>query len=964
MYINLKLGSFFIKRSSQFPLFIYFLYFIYLTICLLCNNRTVKTANAVMESNVYHQDIVSPNMFGKQPLSTGTIRQKKTKKFVLSKYTIYQTKERMYIVGSNKRESMFRILECDLTVPQDELSVLEDNIFFTRSEIMDVLAELENTSEDGLQKILTGYGLLGFIRFTSFYYLLVVSKCSQVAVIGGHSVFHIDGTELVPICNNYKKPDKYSTEAKLIATFQNLDLSKTFYFSYTYDITNTLQTNLLREKLKAVGRSDITIPSGITDYNEMFMWNQNLLEPLFPCIDTVYDWFQCLVHGFIDQVNISILGKSIYITMIARRSHHFAGARFLKRGVNTHGYVANEVETEQIVSDMILTPFHNPGKGYFDSDRYTSFVQHRGSIPLFWTQEASNLTAKPPIEINVVDPYFSPAASHFDKLFQRYGGGIIQVLNLIKTKEKNPRETKLLKEFEECIQYLNRFLPDDKKLDYVSWDMSRASKQDGQHVIEFLETYALKTVSKTGIFHNGLDFGSTKIQQGICRSNCIDCLDRTNAAQFVIGKRALGEQLKELGIIDDSYLEYDSDIVNILTELFHDLGDTIALQYGGSHLVNTMETYRKINQWTSHSRDMVESIKRFYSNSFIDAQRQDAINLFLGHYVWKEGLPSIWEMSSDFYLHNEYVSNRPKLSYTHWWNIYHIRGLRDLLQEEIIDSNNDITKQKIIQNVRGYPFAFDNYWNEYYLPRSVTWLQDLFAYNMNSTRRYQSVRKLNETSPFTSRKQSWLNNRLRGFVIDKQLHEKEELAHTNKIDDEQKLSVTDEEALSSIHLVYAYRNNENLQRKLALCGRNEPSFFTDSDVEYNNNTIEAIEIYQDDSDDGYDNIRMTNKEKKVKNDDDVKKSDEDEKVNDYFGTGTPGNLLEESEKSKGRFPILKSVNYYNHIDVKPSYYEQFSVTAYEKVTPLDDYYTYMNPDIATVDSESIALYKHLFNNDW
>lgn len=372
-------------------------------------------------------------------------------------------------------------------------------------------------------------------------------------------------------------------------------------------------------------------------------------------------------------------------------------ARFLKRGVNNQGHVANEVETEQIVTDMILTPFHQPGNGFFDSDRYTSFVQHRGSIPLYWTQDASNLTTKPPIRINVVDPFFTPAALHFDNLFQRYGGGTIQILNLIKTKEKTPRETKLLWEFEQCINYLNEFLPAAKKLDYTSWDMSRASKQDGQGVIEFLENYAVNTVTRTGIFHNGPDFASTKIQEGICRSNCIDCLDRTNAAQFVIGKRALGCQLKSLGIIDNSYLEYDSDIVNILTELFHDLGDTIALQYGGSHLVNTMETYRKINQWSSHSRDMIESIKRFYSNSFVDAQRQDAINLFLGHYAWREGFPSLWEMNTDFYLHNGHTSNTPKRSYTHWWNDYHIKSIKELITEELIETGNDVTREKIIK---------------------------------------------------------------------------------------------------------------------------------------------------------------------------------------------------------------------------------------------------------------------------
>jgi hypothetical protein len=31
---------------------------------------------------------------------------------------------------------------------------------------------------------------------------------------------------------------------------------------------------------------------------------------------------------------IDVFGRSIYITLIARRSRHFAGARFHRRGVN------------------------------------------------------------------------------------------------------------------------------------------------------------------------------------------------------------------------------------------------------------------------------------------------------------------------------------------------------------------------------------------------------------------------------------------------------------------------------------------------------------------------------------------------------------------------------------------------------------------------------------------------------
>jgi hypothetical protein len=67
------------------------------------------------------------------------------------------------------------------------------------------------------------------------------------------------------------------------------------------------------------------------------------------------------------------------------------------------------------------------------------------------------------------------------------------------------------------------------------------------------------------------------LQNGICRTNCVDCLDRTNAAQFVFGKRALGHQLYALGVVDTPILAFDSDAVNMLTEMYHDHGDS---EYG------------------------------------------------------------------------------------------------------------------------------------------------------------------------------------------------------------------------------------------------------------------------------------------------------------------------------------------------------------------------------------------------
>lgn len=50
-------------------------------------------------------------------------------------------------------------------------------------------------------------------------------------------------------------------------------------------------------------------------------------------------------------------------------------------------------------------------------------------------------------------------------------------------------------------------------------------------------------------------------QTGVLRTNCVDCLDRTNTAQFMVGKCALAYQLYSLGLIDKPNLQFDTDAV-------------------------------------------------------------------------------------------------------------------------------------------------------------------------------------------------------------------------------------------------------------------------------------------------------------------------------------------------------------------------------------------------------------------
>lgn len=71
-------------------------------------------------------------------------------------------------------------------------------------------------------------------------------------------------------------------------------------------------------------------------------------------------------------------------------------------------------------------------------------------------------------------------------------------------------------------------------------------------------------------------------QKGVLRTNCIDCLDRTNVAQYAYGLAALGRQLHALGLIDVPKIGLDSPLADELMHFYERMGDTLALQYGGS----------------------------------------------------------------------------------------------------------------------------------------------------------------------------------------------------------------------------------------------------------------------------------------------------------------------------------------------------------------------------------------------
>ena len=119
----------------------------------------------------------------------------------LHRFMLYETSTRFYLVGQDILETHFRILKIDRTSPPGHLNIFEDENVYDRQSISELLTTIEdgNKGSGGLKIKCSAWGILGFIRFTEAYYMLLITKRTQAAMVGGHYVYQVEATELVPL---------------------------------------------------------------------------------------------------------------------------------------------------------------------------------------------------------------------------------------------------------------------------------------------------------------------------------------------------------------------------------------------------------------------------------------------------------------------------------------------------------------------------------------------------------------------------------------------------------------------------------------------------------------------------------------------------------------------------------------------------------------------------------------------
>ncbi|KAJ3026339.1 UNVERIFIED_CONTAM: Phosphatidylinositide phosphatase SAC2 [Siphonaria sp. JEL0065] len=407
-----------------------------------------------------------------------------------------------------------------------------------------------------------------------------------------------------------------------------LELQTFFYCDGSWDLTR-----------RSEQQNDAT-----AEKDERFFWNKAALKPLTD-LSIPTEYITPMIQGFVQvKEKVSIREQTeteleleqpekrreFDFAVVSRRSKYRAGFRYERRGVDSLGRVANFVETEMIVFGEV------EGKQHIGS-----FLQIRGSIPLYWSQVASTKTLNPTPTLNKSDEEnLAALVLHVEELERLYKSVVI--VDLV---GKEGREEPLGTKFKTSIKSIQGEHP---QISYKDYDFHHETK--GLHYENLKNLLEILDEDFEKMRHYWSIDGEQMCQQtGIIRTNCMDCLDRTNVVQSILARHMLNKILVRMGIQRDlpetpteggapglsrkqqpASGQPVNDFESLFKNVFANNGDCLSTAYTGTGALKGDFTRTGVRNVKGMLNDAANSVTRLYADNFQNKVRQAAVDLFLG----------------------------------------------------------------------------------------------------------------------------------------------------------------------------------------------------------------------------------------------------------------------------------------------------------------------------------------------
>lgn len=395
-----------------------------------------------------------------------------------------------------------------------------------------------------------------------------------------------------------KKYNGKTLVPKFLKFLKSMFQSKSFYFSYELDLTNS------------IAYADPSRPP-----RKCFWFNKHMSKAFqnSPLSIRIVQGFVGVTHVPVerrdheDNMSDEDDEEQVSVILLSRRSVKRAGVRYLRRGIDDNGYCANWVETEQLL--------------HYSNNNICSYTQVRGSIPIFFAQSPYSL--KPPPKVTrSIDETFIPFNRHVSSLKEHYGG--VLAISLI---EKPPSI-----EAEAGTTYEQ--LANENGIDFEWFDFHQECKgMQFDRVMSLFDNPDSKVDEKLQQF-GWTDVKTGKYQSGVFRINCIDCLDRTNVVETYCAKRVLEKQIASLNLKLNTTKErkkYERELNN----LWADNGDAISLQYSSTSALKGDFTRTNKRNYRGVLTDAFLSLSRYFYGMVSDFFTQIVLDYTLG-YVGEE----------------------------------------------------------------------------------------------------------------------------------------------------------------------------------------------------------------------------------------------------------------------------------------------------------------------------------------
>lgn len=464
-----------------------------------------------------------------------------------------------------------------------------------------------------------------------------------------------------------------------------------FYYSTDFDVTNRLQD-----------RSINSNSFDIDNFDDTYLWNSFMISPLvqfrsrlMPQERESLDNSRILtsaIRGFCKTMTIPQSSSPIkapgsgmpsYLSLISRLSCRRAGTRFNSRGIDDDGHVANFVETETI--------FYSPGGTLF------SYVQVRGSVPLFWEQAADLLPGRQKISVTRSPEGTQPAFNkHFEDLEHIYGA--VHIINLLS--ESKPAEVELGGLYKAAIRNSpfsqsaggssDHALLRETHYDFHAETKGPAGYEAARDIRRHIEgstdgfAYFLAEGTDEPTEKRGREIDRKRMvvvlqQDGVFRTNCLDCLDRTNLIQTLISQMAMESFLVHRSnyAASDFWMRHSS--------LWADNGDSLSKIYAGTGALKSSFTRHGKMSLAGAMADMRKSVQRIYHNNFVDPSRQVTIDMLLGRLI-SQAPVHLFDPISDYVSielgkrSDEYTSAK---SISIWAGTFNLNGRTDGLSHDL-----------------------------------------------------------------------------------------------------------------------------------------------------------------------------------------------------------------------------------------------------------------------------------------